>query len=97
MHCQKETVKKIIEKEADYVIQVKGNQQALLDSIKSEMEHYESARTMHHQSSDADHQRTKSNSRRSPYVYCGSGTGRTEILLDGIADNRTDLPHSHAG
>lgn len=42
MHCQKETVKKIIEKEADYVIQVKGNQRALLDGIKSEMEHYES-------------------------------------------------------
>ena len=42
MHCQKETVKKIIEKDADYVIQVKGNQRALLDRIKSEMEDYES-------------------------------------------------------
>jgi len=41
-HCQKETVKTIIEKEANYVIQVKGNQRALLDSIKSEMENYES-------------------------------------------------------
>ena len=42
MHCQKETVKKIVEKEADYVIQVKGNQRALPDDIESEMEHCES-------------------------------------------------------
>jgi predicted transposase YbfD/YdcC len=41
MHCQKETVKKIIEKGADYVIQVKGNQQTLLNAIRSEMDRHE--------------------------------------------------------
>lgn len=34
MHCQKETVKKIIDKKCDYVLQVKGNQGTLSDDIK---------------------------------------------------------------
>lgn len=43
MHCQKKTAKKIIEKQADYVLQVKGNQPALHRAVKGEFERYESA------------------------------------------------------
>ncbi len=41
MHCQKETIKKIIEKEADYVVQVNENQPSLLATIQSEFNRYE--------------------------------------------------------
>ena len=41
MHCQKETAKTIIEKEADYVLQVKDNQPALRKAIKAEFDRYE--------------------------------------------------------
>jgi predicted transposase YbfD/YdcC/histone H3/H4 len=38
MHCQKETVEKIIEMEGDYVIGLKGNQGILLDEVKGYIE-----------------------------------------------------------
>jgi predicted transposase YbfD/YdcC len=41
MHCQKKTAKKIIEKEADYVLQVKSNQPALMKAIQAEFDRYE--------------------------------------------------------
>jgi predicted transposase YbfD/YdcC len=40
MHCQRATVKKIIEQEADYVIQVKDNQPTLCAAIADEFERY---------------------------------------------------------
>lgn len=43
MHCQKETARKIIEKEADYVLQVKENQPELKQVIKAEFNRYEAA------------------------------------------------------
>lgn len=43
MHCQRKTAKKIIEKEANYVLQVKDNQPALRKAIKAEFDRYEAA------------------------------------------------------
>ena len=40
MHCQTKTVQAITEKQADYLLQVKGNQKTLLKSIVSEFDHY---------------------------------------------------------
>jgi predicted transposase YbfD/YdcC len=40
MHCQRATVKKIIEQEADYVIQAKDNQPTLCAAIADEFERY---------------------------------------------------------
>jgi len=40
MHCQKATAKKIIEKEADYVLQVKDNQPKLCRAISDEFDRY---------------------------------------------------------
>jgi predicted transposase YbfD/YdcC len=40
MHCQKATAKKIIEKGADYVLQVKENQPKLLQAIAEEFDRY---------------------------------------------------------
>jgi predicted transposase YbfD/YdcC len=40
MHCQKKTAKKIIEKEADYILQVKGNQKGLFETIIDEFERH---------------------------------------------------------
>lgn len=40
MHCQKATAKKIIEKGADYVLQVKENQPKLMQAIADEFERY---------------------------------------------------------
>ena len=40
MHCQKETAKKIIDQQADYVLQVKDNQPTLLAAIVDEFDRY---------------------------------------------------------
>lgn len=40
MHCQKETAQKIIDKEADYVLQVKQNQKSLSAAITEEIDRY---------------------------------------------------------
>lgn len=40
MHCQKETAKTIIDKQADYLLQVKDNQPGLLDAIFNEFDRY---------------------------------------------------------
>lgn len=40
MHCQKKTAKKIIEKEADYILQVKGNQKKLYKTIIDEFQRH---------------------------------------------------------
>ncbi len=40
MHCQKKTAQKIIDKEANYVLQVKQNQQSLYDAITDEIDRY---------------------------------------------------------
>jgi len=41
MHCQKQTVKKIIEGEADYVLQVKNNQPTLMKTIAEILDEHE--------------------------------------------------------
>jgi predicted transposase YbfD/YdcC len=41
MHCQKETARRIIEREADYILQVKDNQPKLLDEITTTFLSYE--------------------------------------------------------
>lgn len=38
MHCQRETAEKIIAKEADFVLMVKGNQETLQAAVQAEME-----------------------------------------------------------
>lgn len=40
MHCQKKTAQKIIDQEADYILQVKQNQQSLYDAITAEIDRY---------------------------------------------------------
>ncbi|MCL4134809.1 UNVERIFIED_CONTAM: hypothetical protein GTU68_016496 [Idotea baltica] len=40
MHCQKETAKKIIKKQADYILQVKENQSGLMKTIVHEFDRY---------------------------------------------------------
>ena len=40
LHCQKATAKKIIDKQADYVLQVKDNQPTLCNAIADEFERY---------------------------------------------------------
>jgi len=40
MHCQKKTAQKIIDQGADYILQVKQNQQALYDAITAEIDRY---------------------------------------------------------
>lgn len=40
MHCQTQTAQKIIDNEADYVLQVKQNQQSLYDAINQEIDRY---------------------------------------------------------
>ncbi len=62
MGCQKEIAKKIIEKEADYFLQLKGNQQGLLEEIqafhhKLERDGYEENKTSYFEEANKGHGR----------------------------------------
>lgn len=47
MHCQKKTAQKIIDKGADYVLQVKQNQESLHDAITEEIDRYAEGNFQH--------------------------------------------------
>ena len=60
IHCQTETVEKIVEKQADYVLPVKENQPRLLDSLQLLFDDPEEMRWVecdHHQTVDKGHGR----------------------------------------
>ena len=57
MGCQKEIASKIIEKEADYLLAVKGNQGHLPDDIKEAFEQTPLSQQQHHETLDSDHGR----------------------------------------
>lgn len=60
MHCQKKTAQKIIEKQADYVLQVKDNQPGLFQAINTELERLteiESPRLRRHTQTEQNHGR----------------------------------------
>ena len=65
MHCQKKTLRKIHEAEADYVVQVKGNQDKLHERLRAEVDrwaekNFEVPRLRTHSKTERSHGRTES-------------------------------------